>query len=134
VSEINGNRLYRVLLRGDTAPVTLLLSTLQVAMGGWFLLPLDTFGTGSTYDTMARLAPEWAWGLLLVLNGILLGCGVLILSTTAYRLWVSLLSASIWLVMAVATAHGSNLAGMSTALYSVLSIAAGWLYVREALW
>jgi hypothetical protein len=134
LATINGNRLARVLLLGDTAPVSLLLAMLQVAIGGWFLIPwLDTFATGRTYDTMARLAPEWVWGLVLVVSGVLMGRGVLALSTRRYRLWVAWWCASVWLVILGAVAHASSFAGISVALYAVLAAACGWLYVRERL-
>lgn len=46
-------------------------SSVAVAWGFWLLLPNDTYGSSSTYDLLARLAPEWMVGLAMLALGVL---------------------------------------------------------------
>ncbi len=106
------------------------LSAYAVAWGGWLLLPMQTFTETPVYATMAVLAPEWVWGILVA------GLGLVSLTARHYRwrrvkLVVRLGLGLLFTAMALASLLSSlsSVGGLTFA-----SFAAGnyWLSIR--LW
>lgn len=65
-------RLHVVLLEAPWSNFDLLASLITLLIGGYLLLRPDMFRqVGGVYLTMARVGPEWAWGVLFLGLGIL---------------------------------------------------------------
>lgn len=93
-------RLYFLLFEAHTTVLELALSLEMLVVGLWFLDPFyDTFGASVSYEMMGRIAPENAWGILLVLVSSLHLYALVAQLSFARRLWLSL-TTFLWVFIA----------------------------------
>lgn len=53
----------QILIYGDYEPAALWLSALMIVFGLFLLSPIRTFPTATAFVVLAKIVPEWAWGL-----------------------------------------------------------------------
>lgn len=126
-----GARLRALLLDHDFEPTEAISGIAATGWGLIVLLPVATFGTSHTYDAMASLAPEWAWGLAVLLVGIL-QLLTLLLDWHSWRRHTAFLAFCAWLFMSVMFIR-ANAASTATAIYPTMALAAAWAYWRLSL-
>lgn len=98
------------------------LATMTIVWGLFLLLPFAAFQTSVGYRTMARLAPEEAWGIVLIGIG---GLALLVRrQRVAQRLTTAVLTA-LW----IAISGGFLLANPA----STAAVVYGWIAVQYAL-
>jgi hypothetical protein len=56
------SKLKRIWNQPVSGIVELWAGTLTLVWGIWLLIPWDTFSDSRSYDLMAHVMPEWAWG------------------------------------------------------------------------
>ena len=83
--------------------IEIILAFHSTTLGLYLLLPFDTFGSSPSFAIMAAIAPEWAWG------SVILACGLGLLAamwigSVHWRLRILILLAHLWLIIAVAVA------------------------------
>lgn len=64
------NRVSETVRTGSPDFVIVLIGIMSLSMGAWLLTPLGTFSS-SNYGLLANTAPEWFWGALMVIPGLL---------------------------------------------------------------
>lgn len=57
--------------------VIVILGIMSLSMGLWLIVPGGTFQTSPTYDILASTAPEWFWGVVMLIPGSLKVYGTL---------------------------------------------------------
>lgn len=111
-----------------TDTLELALACFAIAWGGWVLLPFDAFASSATFALMAKLAPEWAWGITLLALGAAHFAIVLVGAIKARRAAV-FVGAFAWTVIALIFIL-SNPLSTATVTYSLLAILNALAFLR----
>jgi hypothetical protein len=126
-------RLMFLLFSWDPEPMEFFLSATAILLGIWLLLPFSLFGMAPDFfRVMEYIAPEWAWGSVILAMGLLQGWGVSwgSLNFANEEVWgkfrrrritICFVSLMCWLFLLLTFAMG-NWRAMGTCLF--LSIAA----------
>lgn len=95
------------------------------------LVSTNTFSTSHSYDVMANLMPEWAWGLLCLHNGILQLVGMHKIDEKKHKhKKIGLLIATgFWIFVATMILLG-NTATTGTGTYFLFGCLNGWVYLN----
>lgn len=98
--------------------------------GLWILMPHDTFPTSISYNVMASLAPEWVWGLVVMVVG-----AAQIATTLSTRGWKLRASANFatfvtWVFIATMFIV-SNWLSTATVIYPLLAAVAFGSFFRR---
>lgn len=73
------------LFKGGTPDFSIIIiGIMSLSMGIWLLTPLGTFSS-SEYGLLASTAPEWVWGVLMLIPGVLKITGTLLRKWTVAR-------------------------------------------------
>jgi hypothetical protein len=103
---------------------------IMLMWGLWLVLPIHVFTADPLlYRVMAELAPEWIWGLV----GVVVGAGtvwVLLTDGRDGRARMALLHFIIWLFVCLFIGQSSGFRSTAVPIYGMLSLGAGWVYVR----
>ena len=120
---------FSVLLFAATEALEVLLGVLITLWGLWLLNPqFAAFSASKTFDTMNQIAPEELWGFVAVVIGLtqLLG---LVREDRKSRMVGSFFAFLFWLFLTLLfIASNPQTTGIVT--YSVISLSAGWVYLR----
>jgi hypothetical protein len=111
----------------DTEPAELLGAILSTIWGLWLLSPMHTFRSSAAYNDLA-LIPEWLLGSTLLVVGINAGLALRSGGVRSRRRSAILMFGS-WFAIAAAFAH-SDITNTGVVVYGVVTLAAGWVYVR----
>lgn len=71
----------------NTLSAELFLSALALSWGMWLLLPFESYTTTPTYRYLSAWGPEWIFGMLTMLVGIIQYVGVLLGVTNYFQQW-----------------------------------------------
>lgn len=82
------SRIGETIREGSPDFAIVIVGIMSLSMGLWLLTPLGTFAS-SNYGLLARTAPEWVWGVLMLIPG------VLKISGTLLRRW-NLAKTGVW--------------------------------------
>lgn len=100
-----------------------------IAWGVWLINPtLHTFQSSDTFATMRLIAPEWIWGVVMILVGFLQVESVLS-HKISRRKHTSFMLAVMWIFITALFAH-ANIASTGIAIYGVFATATVWGYLR----
>lgn len=92
-------RLKRFLFTYDWEVVEIQCASFKIAWGAWLLLPFQTFG-GQSYRGLASIAPEVAWGIIILVIG-LLHMKAVLGKSMAFRKIMIFIGFCFWLFMAL---------------------------------
>ena len=118
----------RRVLGADPTLAEAFAALLAGAVGGWLLLPLDTFRSNASFREMGHLAPEWAWGLAFLVAGLT-------------RLWAvaggdlrgrsaaALAHAGLWAFFALMFWLTSPV-GLAVPTFGLVAVQTAWVYYR----
>lgn len=117
----------RIFAEMDTEPTELGGGLLKVAIGVQLLLPLSTFGTSVSFQTLS-IFPEWAWGMVLVLLGAI---HLMALQSGKHgpRRWTARMGAFVWMSIS-ATFWIANPASLGAVIFFFAGVAQGWASTR----
>lgn len=123
------NQMRRVLRDEDTGPLAILLGLYMLIWGVALLMPWTTFTAFSVYGPMSQIAPEWVWGLLIVLVG-----SVQVLAPTQKHrtcmCWVHAIAGTIWTFWALFFLMGSGGVSAAAPGFLVLALGSALCYLR----
>ena len=114
----------------DTEPAELLGVLLTTTWGLWLLSPMQTFKSSAAYTDLSIL-PEWLLGSVLLAIGIHAGLALRD-GRIRWRRRSAILMFGAWFAIAASFAH-ADLANTGVVVYGVVTVAAGWTYVRLGL-
>lgn len=112
-------RLSQLMLDYDFEVFEAFNGLVAMLWGGVLLLPVSSFASGTSYSNMALLAPEWVWGLVLLVFGVA-QVWALLLGVRSVRRNVALAMFSVWIFLSVSLASSGQ---VTTALAVYPSLA-----------
>jgi hypothetical protein len=116
-----------ILQEHDTEPAELSGGALKVGVGGWLLLPFETFESSPSFVALTIL-PEWVWGTALLCIGVL-HIGVLRLGARSWRQRLSLFGWLVWFSFA-AVLVTANPSGIGWLAFLMAGFAQLWCSIR----
>lgn len=88
--------------------------------GAWLLMPADSYAVSEAFDFMEKVAPEWVWGLVMLVGGSVVISGVR--ASEPKLTWIGCWVAAVcFTVLTAAFAFGS-LFSTATIVYGVLAV------------
>ena len=119
-----------ILVRSDYGPVALTISLLMVSMGAWAMNPyLDTFGASASFKVMAKIAPEFVWGAIVVF----LGAGLFFYTCLSHnrfgRRVFALLCSAFWVFFGIGFIL-ANAGAWGGIINLNIGLACAWVYWR----
>jgi len=90
-----------------------------LVLGGWLLLPLQTFANVRAFAVLEAISVEWLWGLALVVFG-LVRLDALLMNRAHQRHGLSLLGVTLWSALAFFLIFG-NIASPGGALFLLVA-------------
>ena len=124
-------RLLRLVQVSNPILAEAMSGLLGAAWGAWLLLPATTFTVAPVYDLMAKLGPEWLWGLVVLLGGLMQLSGVLF-QWLRLRWTAAFCAVMSWGMIAAIMASATPL-NTATPIYSILCFSQMWACWRLAL-
>ena len=109
---------------------TLKIFSTSIAMwwGVVLILPFDTFSTALSYKAMAGIAPEFYWGLLMLIMGLAHLIGITY-SLKKIEKASFLIATFVWIFIAAMFTIGSP-PNTASGTYALIGLLTGWLYTN----
>lgn len=124
-------RLKVLLTKKDFEFLELLGGSIGTSWGLWLLMPWPTFAAARSFDAMREMAPEWLWGLVILLAGAAQLVGLLLDHWRGRRAG-ALALAAIWMFIGTMIGIASP-TSTGVVVYPWLSLASLWAYWRMRL-
>lgn len=126
------NNIKTVVLYSDFKLVALLNSVLAILWGVWLILPIGVFSTGPAFGALAKLAPEYVYGIVLTFIGLVSLLNFRHRFASDYHARPSFYLFVFWLFVATLLAI-SNWKTTGTIVYSLIAISNGLVYLKIRL-
>lgn len=124
---LRGSWWGKILAVHDTEPTELAGGLMKLVIGSQLLLPLETFSTSVAFRDLSIL-PEWLWGSLLAIIGIL----HLAALRDGYRPWRRVASAVgcvLWFALGTTFLHATP-GSLGAWVFILAALGQAWCYVR----
>lgn len=114
----------------DTTPVETITAVQSMLFGMWMLLPFETFDSGGVFNTMAMIAPESAWGVVMAVVGAYQLYAVHS-RKIGRRIWITRIMLPIWIIVDLSF-FLSRIASSATITYFVFVLCGAWSLISLA--
>lgn len=122
-------KIVKAMITYEIELVEIMSGIAAFSWGLWLINPaFNSFASTKTFDTMAMLAPEWMWGIAMMLIGFFQVESVLS-HRLSRRKTTSIILSTMWIFITALFAY-ANVASTATVIYGTFAFFTIWSYLR----